>query len=54
MTSSPSRASSWARVGDGDAVELFEEVGDAATLEHDDAAGDLGGMRGEDGSIIRI
>ena len=37
------------RFGDGDAVELFEEVGDAAALEHDAAAGDLGGVRGEDG-----
>ena len=36
-------------LGDGDAVELFEEVGDAAALEHDAAAGDLGGVRGEDG-----
>ena len=34
---------------DGDAVELLEEVGDAAALEHDGAARDLGGMRGEDG-----
>jgi len=32
------------------AVEFFEEVGDAAALEHDAAAGDLGGMCGEDGS----
>ena len=37
------------RLGDGDAVELLEEVGDAAALEHDAAAGDLGGVRGEDG-----
>ena len=36
-------------LGDGDAVELLEEVGDAAALEHDGAAGDLGGVRGEDG-----
>ena len=35
--------------GDRDAVELLEEIGDAATLEHDGAAGDLGGVRGEDG-----
>ena len=37
------------RFGDGDAVELFEQIGDAAALEHDAAAGDLGGVRGEDG-----
>ena len=36
-------------VGDGDAVELLEEIGDAAALEHDDAAGDFGGVRGKDG-----
>ncbi len=36
------------RVGDGDAVELFEDVGDAAAFEHDAATGDLGGVRGED------
>ena len=36
-------------LGNGDAVELFEQVGDAAALEHDAAAGDLGGVRGEDG-----
>ncbi len=35
-------------LGDGDAVELLEQVGDAAALEHDGAAGDLGGVRGED------
>src|SRR6185437_15828253 len=34
---------------DGDAIELFEQVGDAAALEHDRAAGDFGGVRGEDG-----
>jgi hypothetical protein len=28
---------------------LFEDVGDAAALEHDGTAGDLGGVRGEDG-----
>jgi hypothetical protein len=37
------------RLGDGDAVELLEEIGDAPALEHDGAAGDLGGVRGEDG-----
>jgi hypothetical protein len=37
------------RFGNGDAVELFEQVGDAAALEHDAAAGDLGGVCGEDG-----
>ena len=37
------------RLGNGDAVELFEQVGDAAALEHDAAAGDLGRVRGEDG-----
>ena len=36
-------------IGDGDAVELLEQVGDAAALEHDGAAGDLSGVRGEDG-----
>ena len=36
-------------VGDGDAVELLEQVGDAAALEHHGAAGDFGGVRGEDG-----
>ncbi len=36
-------------LGDGDAVELLEQVGDAAAFEHDAAAGDLGGVRGEDG-----
>ena len=35
-------------LGDGDAVELLEDVGDAATFEHDTAAGDFGGVRGED------
>ena len=35
--------------GDGDAVELFEQVGDAAALEHNAAAGDLRRVRGEDG-----
>jgi hypothetical protein len=43
-----SRAFSWAG-GDGDAVELLEQVGDAAALEHDAAARDLGGVGGEDG-----
>ncbi len=37
------------RFGDGDAVELLEEVGDAAALEHHAAAGDFRGMGGEDG-----
>ena len=37
-------------VGDGDAVELLEQVGDAAALEHNRAAGDLSGVRSEDGS----
>ncbi len=37
------------RFGNGDAVELLEQVGDAAALEHDDAARDFGGVRGEDG-----
>jgi hypothetical protein len=37
------------RLRDGDAVELLEEVGDAPALEHDGAAGDFGGVRGEDG-----
>ncbi len=36
------------RLGDRDAVELLQQIGDAAALEHDGAAGDLGGMRGED------
>ncbi len=36
-------------IGDGDAVELLQQVGDAAALEHDDAARDLGRVRGEDG-----
>ena len=36
-------------VGDGDAVDLLEEVGDAAALEHDGAARDFGRVRGEDG-----
>ena len=35
--------------GQGDAVEAFEQVGDAAALEHDGAPGDFGGVRGEDG-----
>ena len=35
--------------GDGDAVELLKQVGDAAALEHDRAARDLSGVRGEDG-----
>ena len=33
----------------GELIELFEEVGDAAALEHHAAARDLGGVRGEDG-----
>ena len=37
------------RLGDGDAVELFEEIGDAAALEHDGTARDFSGVRGEDG-----
>ena len=36
------------RIGYGDAVELFEQVGDAAALEHDAAPGDLRRVRGED------
>jgi hypothetical protein len=36
-------------LGDGDAVELLEQVGDAAALEHDRAARDLSGVGGEDG-----
>ena len=36
-------------LGDGDTVDLLEQFGDAAALEHDGAAGDLGGVRGEDG-----
>ena len=35
--------------GDGDAVKLLKQVGDAAALEHDRAARDLSGVRGEDG-----
>ena len=35
-------------IGNGDAVELFEQIGDAAALEHHAAARDLGGVRGED------
>ncbi len=29
-------------------IQLFQQVGDAAALEHDAAARDLGGVRGED------
>ena len=36
------------RFRNGDAVELFEQIGDAAALEHDAAASDLGGVRGKD------
>ena len=35
--------------GDGDAVDLLEKVRDAAALEHDAAASNLGGVGGEDG-----
>jgi hypothetical protein len=37
------------RLGDWDAVELLEEIGDAPALEHDGAAGDFCWVRGEDG-----
>ena len=33
--------------GDGDAVELHQQVGDAALFEHDRAASNLSGVRGE-------
>ena len=36
-----------AGLGDGDAVDLHEQVGDSAALEHDRAASDLSGVRGE-------
>ena len=36
--------------GNGDSVELGEEVGDAAAFEHDAAAGDFRRVRGEDGA----
>ncbi len=36
------------RVGNGNTVELFQQVGDAAAFKHDDAAGDLGWMGSED------
>ena len=35
-------------LGDGDAVELLQQGGDAAALGHDGAARDFGGVRGED------
>ncbi len=37
------------RFGNRDAVELFQQVGDAASFEHNAATSDLGRVRGEDG-----